>query len=233
MDLTFSKNGLLVVATVSMLTGGLACRSHAPAPGPAARPRATEFYRAPAPPPRVEPAPPRQPAALPPRYAGPTWFPAGSRLSPRWTTIVIHHSATNNGNAQLFDKFHRGKGWDELGYHFVIGNGSGSADGAIEVGPRWHKQKHGAHCKTPDNYYNEHGIGICLVGDFTRSRPTPRQMAALHQLTRFLATYCHIPPQRVTTHGHINSTTKCPGHHFSLASVRHALSSPATASVMP
>ncbi len=233
MNLIFSKYGLSVAATLFLLTGGLACRSHAPEPGPAARPQATEFYRAPAPPPRVEPAPPRQTAPLPPRYAGPTWFPAGSRLSSRWTTIVIHHSATNNGNAQVFDKFHRGKGWDELGYHFVIGNGSGSADGAIEVGPRWHKQKHGAHCKTPDNYYNEHGIGICLVGDFTRSRPTPRQMAALHQLTRFLSTYCGIPPQRVTTHGHINNTTKCPGHHFSLASVRHALSSPATASVMP
>ena len=91
------------------------------------------------------------------------------RISQRWTTVVVHHSATDRGSASAFDRGHRGKGWDELGYHFVIGNGRGSGDGQIEVGSRWYKQKHGAHCKTPDNYFNEHGIGVCLVGDFTRS----------------------------------------------------------------
>ena len=61
--------------------------------------------------------------------------------------------------------------WDELGYHFVIGNGTHTGDGQVEVGSRWGKQKHGAHCKTPDNYYNDHGIGICLVGNFENSNP--------------------------------------------------------------
>lgn len=58
--------------------------------------------------------------------------------------IVIHHSATDIGSAASFDRRHRLiNHWDELGYHFVIGNGSGSGDGAIEIGTRWYKQKWG------------------------------------------------------------------------------------------
>src|SRR4051812_3753672 len=52
----------------------------------------------------------------------------------QWQYIVIHHSATPSGSAAAFDRMHRAKGWDELGYHFVIGNGTMSGDGQIEVG---------------------------------------------------------------------------------------------------
>lgn len=164
---------------------------------------------------------------------GESWFPAGRRISPRWTRIVIHHSATTAGGARVFDKYHRDvNGWDELGYHFVIGNGSGVADGLIEVGPRWHKQKHGAHCKTPDNYFNNHGIGICLVGDFTRTRPTAAQMASLQRLVGFLSRQCRIGPDQITTHGAVTGKTECPGHLFPMASVHRSLrSSPVAASV--
>lgn len=165
---------------------------------------------------------------------GQTWYPRGGRVSPRWTTIVVHHSATTSGSAKTFDRFHRKKkGWDELGYHFVIGNGSGAADGLIEIGPRWHKQKHGAHCKTPSNYYNEHGIGICLVGDFTRTRPTRRQLESLERLVRFLSDACHIPPSKITTHGAVSRKTQCPGRHFPLLALRRAMSSRPTASSYP
>src|SRR5688500_4663582 len=97
------------------------------------------------------------------------WMPA--EPSNRWTCIVIHHSASEAGGADRFDDWHRTKGWDELGYHFVIGNGSDTADGQVEVGPRWLAQKHGAHCKTKDEYYNNHGIGVCLVGNFDLRPP--------------------------------------------------------------
>lgn len=157
------------------------------------------------------------------------WYPAGGKISHRWKTIVIHHSATNDGGAATFDKFHRDKGWDELGYHFVIGNGSDTPDGFIEVGSRWHKQKHGAHCKTPDNYFNDHGIGICLVGDFTRTRPTVRQMESLTRLTRFLTGACKIPQNQVTTHGAVTHKTACPGKHFPLGALQRALMGPVAA----
>lgn len=152
------------------------------------------------------------------------WLPDSRRISSRWRTIVIHHSATRSGGASVFDKFHREKrGWDELGYHFVIGNGTSTPDGMVEVGPRWRKQKHGAHCKTPNNYYNEHGIGICLVGDFTTGRPTAKQMAALDDLLRYLCSSAHIPVSRITSHGEINRKTKCPGRYFPMAKLRRAL----------
>jgi len=188
------------------------------------------------PPPRQVPPPPL--AGEPPRRYSrsvpfdPAWMPPGGKISSRWTTVVIHHSATPRGSARAFDKAHRDKGWDELGYHFVIGNGTGSGDGQIEVGPRWYKQKHGAHCKTPDNYFNEHGIGICLVGDFTKSRPTPRQIASLERLTTFLCERCGIPPSRVVTHGGVTHKTQCPGYNFPLAAVRRAVASGALATSM-
>src|SRR5438270_9583625 len=57
----------------------------------------------------------------------PEWFPPHS--SDRWTCIVIHHSASEEGGADRFDEWHRQRGWDELGYHFVIGNGTDTAMG--------------------------------------------------------------------------------------------------------
>lgn len=171
------------------------------------------------PPPR--PAPPPRPQQ---RNAGnPEWFPRTGKISSRWKTVVVHHSATHTGNARTFDRAHREKGWDELGYHFVIGNGTSTGDGVVEVGSRWHTQKHGAHCKTPDNYYNEHGIGICLVGDFTTNKPTPRQMASLRRLVSFLCDQCRIPDYRVTTHGLVTNKTQCPGRNFPLMSLRRSL----------
>ena len=63
----------------------------------------------------------------------------------------------------------------------MIGNGSQSGDGQVEIGPRWVKQKYGAHCKTDDHFYNEHGIGICLVGNFNNHQPDAKQMQSLAQ----------------------------------------------------
>ena len=163
-----------------------------------------------------------------------SWYPLGGKISPRWTTIVIHHSATEEGGAKVFDRYHKEhNGWDELGYHFVIGNGTGTPDGMIEVGPRWHKQKHGAHCKTPSNYYNEHGIGICLVGDFTKTRPTSRQLDSLRRLVRFLIDQTGISLRRVTTHRAVTGKTQCPGRYFSVAALRRSLSTQATATSLP
>jgi N-acetyl-anhydromuramyl-L-alanine amidase AmpD len=163
------------------------------------------------------------PPVLPHRHH-PEWYPYGRRISSRWTTIVIHHSATDRGGAKRFDRYHRtSNGWDELGYHFVIGNGTDTPDGFVEVGSRWHKQKHGAHCKTRGNYHNEHGIGICLVGDFTQQHPTPRQMASLRELVSFLCSACEIPIRRVTTHRTVTNKTQCPGRNFDLAALQRSL----------
>jgi hypothetical protein len=149
------------------------------------------------------------------------WIPA---VPPNnWQWIVIHHSATPAGSARAFDASHRHRGWDELGYHFVIGNGTGSGDGQIEVGSRWPKQKWGAHAKTPDNRFNEYGIGICLVGDFSMDRPTPAQIESLTRLVGYLMFTYQIAPSHVLGHGQ-TKPTECPGRYVNVAEIRRRAS---------
>jgi hypothetical protein len=136
-----------------------------------------------------------------------------------WTWIIIHHSDSAYGSAAIIDKWHRDRGFDELGYHFVIGNGTNSGDGQIEVGPRWTKQKWGAHDNALDNRYNTNGIGICLVGNFNNTRPTPRQLRSLVRLVVYLMRTYDIPSDRVLGHGE-TKVTQCPGRFLNVASIR-------------
>jgi hypothetical protein len=148
----------------------------------------------------------------------------------RWQAIVVHHAASEGASPAEIDGWHRQRGWDGLGYHFVIGNGVGYPDGAIFVGARWRLQKTGAHCKVfagrylgvfrPDNYYNERGIGICLLGNFERSSPTPRQREALTQLILALCEETGIDPHNVHGHGEITQRTACPGRTLDMRRVR-------------
>jgi len=132
-----------------------------------------------------------------------------------WFYIVVHHSATDEGSAEAFDRGHRARGWrDGLGYHFVIGNGSGSGDGEVEIGGRWRRQITGAHARTDDGRYNRFGVGVCLVGHLDHSRPTPQQMASLRELVRFLQAEYRIPRGRILGHRDANPDRTCPGEMF-------------------
>lgn len=130
-----------------------------------------------------------------------------------WQYIVLHHSATASGSAAVFSRYHREvRQWDELGYHFVVGNGNGSRNGEIEAGHRWLEQKPGAHAGS--DLYNTQGIGICLVGDFEKSGgPTNAQYNALLRLCTHLMERFGIPIQNVTRHCDVGQTL-CPGHGF-------------------
>ncbi|HEX8915429.1 MAG TPA: peptidoglycan recognition family protein [Humisphaera sp.] len=172
-----------------------------------------------APQPKPAPQPPKVAPAPTPSYAGvpAAWVPKAPVR--KWEWIVIHHSATTVGGAARFGKEHVARGFDELGYHFVVGNGTDTPNGVIEVGSRWPKQKQGAHCKTPNNDFNEKGIGICLVGNFDQSQPTAVQMAATAKLVAHLMKTYNIPADRVIGHGDAKSTD-CPGKFLKLAQVR-------------
>lgn len=157
-------------------------------------------------------------------FAEKAWYPP-ENVEKDWTAIVIHHSATENGDAALFDKWHKarlddfGNHWEGVGYHFVIGNGTLSGDGEIEPTFRWYKQKTGAHCKTDEsNWANRNGVGICLVGNFNEQRPTFKQMQSLLSLTRFLRIRYGIKPERIYGHGQVPGAgaTDCPGRKFNM-----------------
>lgn len=139
-----------------------------------------------------------------------------------WQYVVIHHSAHERGSYGSIDREHRARlGTDGCGYHFIIGNGTESPDGQIEVAQRWSDQKAGAHCRdarSPD--VNDYGIGICLVGDLDSTGPTTRQVEAARELVAYLRTRYEIPAANVGSHAQLAaSPTACPGKHFPMQAI--------------
>jgi N-acetylmuramoyl-L-alanine amidase len=139
-----------------------------------------------------------------------------ARPKRQWKYIVIHHSATPCGNLKIFDRYHRDmrRMTNGVAYHFVICNGTnGTKDGQIQTSKRWTKQLHGGHCHV--DYNNQHGIGICLVGNFEKKRPTEKQFWSLVWLTKKMMAEQEIPRSNVLGHGKMpGEKTKCPGKHF-------------------
>ena len=136
---------------------------------------------------------------------------------PKWKYIVAHHSATPYGNASSYDKVDRTHGMENgLAYHFVIGSGRDSGDGEIEIGSRWTKQLHGGHVSKWS--YNNHGIGICLVGNFEKTKPTGRQMAAFTELVDYLGNGLLGGSYKFMVHKEVNATL-CPGRNFPTAAM--------------
>jgi outer membrane biosynthesis protein TonB len=138
----------------------------------------------------------------------------------RWQFIVVHNSGTRQGNARVFDYYHRHvrRMQNGLAYHFVIGNGTSTGNGQIEVGDRWRRQINGGHVHS--DYLNNISLGICLVGDFNRDQPTRAQLEACEELIRYLRDRCGktergaIP---VKPHREMNPprwATDCPGDDF-------------------
>jgi hypothetical protein len=136
----------------------------------------------------------------------------------RWKYIIVHNSGTRQGNARIFNTYHRRirKMQNGLAYHFVIGNGKSSGNGEIEIGSRWTRQINGGHVAS--DYLNNIAIGICLVGDLNRDLPTKAQLAALDELIAYLrGRVGKIKGKQtiVLPHKKINpKPTDCPGDRF-------------------
>ena len=140
------------------------------------------------------------------------------------THLVIHHSATPSGDVARFRKEHQARGYSDIGYHEVIGNGKGLPDGHISRG-RPHEQD-GAGV-----YGNNSGkLQVCLIGNFERSdqgytgKPSPRQMAALgHWLHVNGRRYGMTDYRKVVGHREITLAghgTACPGSEMPLREIR-------------
>lgn len=98
--------------------------------------------------------------------------------------ITVHCSASNWGDAQIIDTWHRERGFARIGYHAVILNGfttyaswandnrNDNLDGYVEPGRP--EDIMGAHVL----YHNQNNLGICLIGI---TEFTDKQMSALKQ----------------------------------------------------
>lgn len=98
-----------------------------------------------------------------------------------WTGVVLHGSRANHGNASLLNRYDtKVRGLKQgLAYHFVIGNGAGAVDGAVETGDRW--------SQAADAEPRDSSISVCLVGDFNTQSPSKAQLEAVNELTDYLS----------------------------------------------
>lgn len=110
-------------------------------------------------------------------------------------TIVIHCSATKEGKnytSEDIRKWHKERGFNDIGYHFII-----KLDGSIELGRPLNKA--GAHVSK----HNQDSIGICYIGGLSsknraKDTRTDKQKEALSNLITILKTY--IPIKEIKGH---------------------------------
>lgn len=125
--------------------------------------------------------------------------------------IIIHCSATPEGKHFTVENIRRwhtlpvskgGRGWSDIGYHYVI-----YLDGTVHNGRP--VEKIGAHCAGQ----NAKSIGICYIGGIASDAKTPKdtrteaQKRALRQLVETLRKKY----PKATVHGHREFAAKaCP-----------------------
>ena len=116
--------------------------------------------------------------------------------------IVVHCTDTPNGrvtSAEDVHRWHKERGFDGIGYHYLI-----DLEGFVEHGrPEYWT---GAHVKG----HNNNSIGICLVG---RDHFNTRQLSALHQLI-FSMLRRH-PNAAVIGHNELDDKKTCPNFNVS------------------
>lgn len=111
--------------------------------------------------------------------------------------IVVHCSDTpdkREHTAADIDRWHKERGFDRIGYHYVIRRG-----GMLEVGRA--ENEVGAHVKN----HNQNSIGICLIG---RSDFTDPQNTTLGGLLRDLRQ--RYPDARILGHCDLDKGKTCP-----------------------
>jgi N-acetylmuramoyl-L-alanine amidase len=145
--------------------------------------------------------------------------------------IIVHHAASGwdpdpakpqasvDISAALIDKLHRDRGFDEIGYNYVV-----RFDGAVEKGRA--EDLRGAHAKAWDHRgisYNASSIGVCFAGNCDVQRWTLPQQAAGYRLLRELMRRYGVPPERVIGHNETGFDTACPGKLVDMDKVRARL----------
>lgn len=118
--------------------------------------------------------------------------------------IIIHCTDTELGNdysVTEIDKWHRKRGFAEIGYHYII-----HPDGMIDIGRA--VTKVGAHCKG----HNRYTIGVAYIGGrkdgkYTNTMTTFQVIA----MTNLLNLLCLMYPSIKAINGHNHYSSKlCP-----------------------
>lgn len=111
--------------------------------------------------------------------------------------IIIHCSATPNGRkdtAENIHQWHLDRGWDGIGYHYVIEVNGRLVNGRPDYWMGSHASGH-----------NKNSIGICMIGT---NKYDVDQWSVLDNLIRKLC--IKYPEAKVIGHNEISKKT-CPG----------------------
>lgn len=129
-----------------------------------------------------------------------------------WQRIVIHHTVTRDREALLdleeIRRYHtapkpRGRGWSDIGYHWVVEQVGRSVYAAAMARPMYRIGSHvGGH--------NTGSIGVALVGDWSRREPPVACYNATAELCAALCRSMGIRSNQIFPHRHFRSTL-CPG----------------------
>ena len=128
------------------------------------------------------------------------------------TTLVVHCSDSPDSmdiGVHEISAWHRERGFETCGYHFVVRRG-----GRVEMGRP--ESRVGAHVKG----HNEQSLGICWIG---RDKPTETQRDALLKLLVVLARKYKVPVEKVVGHRELAplSGKTCP--NVDMAALREEL----------
>lgn len=117
------------------------------------------------------------------------------------TRIILHHAAAEKCSADDIHRWHKGRGWAGIGYHFFV-----RKDGSVYRGRP--QNTVGAHAGGA----NSDSIGICFEGNYEKEKTMP---AAQKQAGAELVAYIkkHYGISKVQGHSDVGSTA-CPGRHF-------------------
>lgn len=117
------------------------------------------------------------------------------------THIILHHTAAEEKDTEQIRRYHKGLGWRDIGYDYVI-----EKDGKIVTGRSLDIT--GAHAGVA--YYNQHAIGIAVIGNLIRREIYDAQYASLVHLVDSLVREHNIPLGNILLHREIKQTA-CPG----------------------
>ena len=130
---------------------------------------------------------------------------------PDWTHIILHHSATPDGQTNEWEsiwRYHEDEQkWSTIGYNFGIEEVNGILK--YKIGRPLNIT--GGHTKG----MNESAIGICLVGNYDVELPTMEKYFKIIGLCKILMEMFGIPKENIKRHSDYAQKT-CPGKLFKL-----------------
>lgn len=107
---------------------------------------------------------------------------------------IIHCSDSTFGDAKMIRQWHLNRGFNDVGYHFII-----REDGEIEIGRTL--DVIGAHCKG----HNSTSVGTCLIGKDSFSEAQFKALKRIDKMLKAMFTGVETFP-----HNHFNKNKTCP-----------------------